>query len=357
MKKILATLLLVALALALCGCGESASPAGIADQQEFLNAMAKGISTRLGHLDDSKERSPEEMSKYYVNLVQDELKQIARFDGATFSDPAFGDLAQAYIDGCKLQLLSAENYKNSNLYPSLWDAGARARNCVIVELYSRYDLPITGEEAAQYSVSGSGYTITVGTSSGTGEAKDYSDCLKVRTLPSWNEHYSNADYYHYDQVVTNDSADCALEVTISVTFYDSKGNVVGAAKETLSHLDKGETQLAQLKTDVPFARAEYKIEKAAEYTFRTSGMKDLDLKVTTPSGKVMVQATNKGETAVEFLFAYCVFYNGDDIVDIEMRSIASSSDPIEPGESQYGELSTRKSYTSYELYYQSMLAQ
>lgn len=163
MKKIIALILALSMLLALCGCGSNQSnreQQGYADQEEFLKAMAKGISNRLKNLDE-KERTPEEEAAYYVELVNYELKEIGKYDALTFEDELFNELAHAYINGCKTQLLSAQNYKNGNLYPSLWSAGSSARNAVIVELYSRYNLPLSGEEASQYSVGGTSYSIVV----------------------------------------------------------------------------------------------------------------------------------------------------------------------------------------------------
>lgn len=346
-RKRAGVFLLALLLLTMTACGEQAETVAYdgeyASQETFLSDMAKGISDRLKNVDDEKERTEEETAAYYEKLVNYELKQVLKYEDSRFEDESFNELAHFYIDACRMQLFSAENFKNSSLYPGLWNAGRSARCAVITELYSRYSLPITAEEAASYS-GVSGLTITIGPSQET--ETDYSDCLKIEELPEWNTGYS----YHHDLAVTNKKADCSLDVTISAVFYDSKGNVVGTDTGYIDAMGKGETQLCQLYTDVPFARAEYSIGSATE-SYSLSAMEDLDFKVTTPGEKIMVAVKNMGSQDTEYGEVLCVFYNGKDIVAIDWDTPVFSSDPLKPGETQYAELSTSKTYTKYELYY------
>ena len=359
MKRILA-ILLACCAVLLCACGstatnpgESAGQVEYASQEAFLKDMAAGI-TRLNNDEDSSKMNAEEKAALYQKLVGYELDKIEKYQDAVFEDEDFNQLAHIYISACQMQRYAAQCYKNNALYESLWSSSRSVRSAVITELYSRYGLPITSEQAANYSSSPS-YTVTFSSGSSS-STTDYIDCVSVKELaPMWNEHYSNADYYHNDLAVTNDSADCSLEVTVSAAFYDGNGDVVGSDRETLYALGPGETQYCELRTDVPYARSEYKIEKAEKGSLE-SGMSDLSFKVTTPSNKVMVQATNNGQNTIEWGCAYCVFYNGKDIVDVDNSFFATSSDPIEPGETQFAECSTKKAYTSYELYYYGRLA-
>lgn len=346
-KRVGLFILSLLLLLTMTACGEKTETVvydgEYASQEAFMADMAKGISDRLKNVDDSIERTGEEDSAYKIKVVNCELKQIAKYQDSRFEDETFNELAHFYIDACQMQLFSAENYKNSNLYPGLWNAGRSARCAVIAELYSRYGLPITAEEAASYSDS-SELTITIGPSQ---EAEtDYSDCLTIKELPEWNTGYS----YHHDLTVTNKKAECSLDISISAVFYDSKGNVVGTSTGYVDALGKGETQLCQLDTDVPFARAEYSVGSAAE-SFSLSAMEDLDFKVTTPGEKIMVAVKNTGTEEVEYGKVLCVFYNGRNIVDVDFDAPVPNSDPLKPGETQYAELSTYETYTKYELYY------
>ena len=348
MKKGL--ILLLAALLLLSGCGgqgSSSDAVKYADQDAFLSDMAKGITQRLNSDEDSSSMNAEQQANLFLKLVGYELDRIEKYQDLTFEDETFDQLAHLYISGCQTQRFAAQNYKNAALYDALWSAGRSTRAAIITELYSRYGLPITSEQAANYTSTGS-YTITF--SSGSGDNTDYTDCVKVETLPVWNEHYSNADYYHYDLLITNKSADCSIDVTVSVVFYNKSGDVVGTDRETIYAIGKGETQFCSFRTDAVFSRAEYKIEKA-EKSYYTSGMSDLSFTVTTPGKKVMVEATNNGSSTIEYGAAYCIFFNGKDIVDVEYAFYSTSNDPMKPGETQYAECSTRAAYTRFEVYY------
>lgn len=343
---------MVSCAILLCACGASASDTdGVkyASQEAFLKDMAAGITQRLADDRDSSQMTAEELSAFYLELVGYELDKIEKYQDSVFEDEDFNSLAHIYIQACQIQRYAAQSYKNKALHDSLWSGGRTTRAAVITELYSRYGLPITSEQAAQYS-SSSSYTISVSPSTSVDDV-DYTDSVSVKELaPIWNEHYLNADYYHCDLSVTNINADCDLDVTVSAVFYDSKGNVVGRDRETLHNIGKGETQYCELRTDVLFSRAEYEIEQAVK-SYNQSRLGDLSMKVTTPNNKVMVEVKNNGSDAIEWGCAYCVFYNGKAIVDVVSSSFALSNDPLEPGETQFAECSTRQAYTSYELYY------
>lgn len=162
MKRILA-LLLAFCTVFLCACGASApktDEAGYASKDEFLKDMADGISKRLEICDqDSSEMEAEELSEYFLKLVGFELSRIEKYQKLTFEDPQFDQLAHLYIAACQAQRFSAQNYKNSTLYSSLWDEGSSIRCAIITELYSRYDLPITAEQAESYKPASGGKVV------------------------------------------------------------------------------------------------------------------------------------------------------------------------------------------------------
>lgn len=159
MKKVKRALavLLALLTVLLCACSGTAAPAadenGYADQDEFLQDMAEGIQKRLSSDKDSIDMSAEEKAAHYEELVGYELSRIEKYQDLHFADENFDRLAHLYISGCQAQRFAAQNYKNDALYESLWAGGKQIRFAVITELYTRYDLPITDDEAANYKLS------------------------------------------------------------------------------------------------------------------------------------------------------------------------------------------------------------
>lgn len=186
MKK--AILLLLACLLILGGFSISTSIAETvqyADQAAFLRDMAEGITQRLNDDKDSSKMTAKEKADYYLTLVGYELDRIEKYETQVFEDSVFDDLAHLYINACQTQRFAAQNYKNSALYDALWEGGRKTRSAIIVELYSRYDLPITSEQAAQYAPSTS-YTISYSSSSSNDtettdneQTKDYEKAVSL----------------------------------------------------------------------------------------------------------------------------------------------------------------------------------
>lgn len=147
--KRFSVLLVLIVGILISGCGgkttiESASPSS------FLADMARGIETRNNNLDDPDDPSIEELAAYYKKLVTYELNIIGKYDGTTFGDSKFDQLAHSYIDACKLQMTATDNYRSEDLFYALWDAGRAARASLIVEFYEKYDLQISSELASTY---------------------------------------------------------------------------------------------------------------------------------------------------------------------------------------------------------------
>ncbi len=147
--KRFAVILVLIVGILISGCGgkntmDSASPSS------FLADMARGIETRNDNIDDPEDPSIEELAAYYKKLVTYELNIIGKYDGTTFGDSKFDQLAHSYIDACKLQMTATDNYRSEDLFYALWDAGRAARASLIVEFYEKYDLQISSELASTY---------------------------------------------------------------------------------------------------------------------------------------------------------------------------------------------------------------
>ena len=159
MKRIISLLVAIIVAISMVACGKQ-NPVEYVNQEDFLEDMAKGISARLSMVDDGKTRTAEEEAAYYAKLVNCELDKIGVYESYKFNDELFNELVHGYISACKMQLVAAENYRNTDLYNSLWSGGRTLRNGIICEMYSRYNLPITAEEAENYSASGNNASYT-----------------------------------------------------------------------------------------------------------------------------------------------------------------------------------------------------
>ena len=163
MKK--CKLISVVLLLLICStaCSNSQQPstsATSANQDEFLQSMATGISARLADSEDDSNMTDEQTAEYFSKLVDYELSEISKYENATFADETFNDLAHEYINACNSQKIATKYYKNTQLYNALWDDARNIRSAIISYLYQNYELPITSEQAAEYNTTGSvSYTV------------------------------------------------------------------------------------------------------------------------------------------------------------------------------------------------------
>ena len=106
MKK--SKLILVILLLLICstGCTNSqqlSASTTSANQDEFLQAMATGISARLADSKDDSDMTDEQKAEYFSKLVDYELSKISKYENATFTDETLNDLAHEYINACNQQ--------------------------------------------------------------------------------------------------------------------------------------------------------------------------------------------------------------------------------------------------------------
>lgn len=163
MKRAIALLLAFIAMLTLCSCAVTADTVpevvseesesetvSFANEDDFLSDMAAGIEKRYGDNTDSDTLTGAEKAAYYEKLVGYELERIGKYEDQTFADSTFNELAHLYIEACKMQFLGAQSYRNEDLYNGLWSGAFTVRCAIIVELYERYDLPLSSDAAAAY---------------------------------------------------------------------------------------------------------------------------------------------------------------------------------------------------------------
>lgn len=269
MKRLRLIILTFAMLLSFTACDSnsaSASNTEYASQEAFLKDMAKGISNRLKNVDDEKQRSDEEKFQYLTQLVTYELEQIEAYEDLVFEDELFNELAHGYISACKMQLVGAQNYKNSNLYNALWNGGSTIRNGIICELYSRYNLPITSEEASNYSASGGTVSYTISTNFNT---KDYG--LTQDDFVIVNEAFEKDKYgYNVEFKIRNETGYTLDNLGVKFNVYDRNYNALDSFY-AWSHTPVDTSKTAILKTiarldeDAKYVIIEYFLCESEEF--------------------------------------------------------------------------------------------
>ena len=236
MKK--CKLILVILLLLICstGCTNSqqlSASTTSANQDEFLQAMATGISARLADSKDDSDMTDEQKAEYFSKLVDYELSKISKYENATFTDETLNDLAHEYINACNSQKIATKYYKNTQLYNALWSDAWNIRAAIISYLYQNYELPITSEQAAEYNTTGSvSYTVDSDTANFFNALNDDGDVqlsqgdLSIVGVDKERKVFDEV-YFNFSYVVRNNSTATLNSISVYCSILDKNENVIG----------------------------------------------------------------------------------------------------------------------------------
>ena len=236
MKK--CKLISVVLLLLICstGCTNSqqlSASTTSANQDEFLQAMATGISARLADSKDDSNMTDEQKAEYFSKLVDYELSEISKYENATFTDETLNDLAHEYINACNSQKIATKHYKNAQLYNALWENSSHIRAAIISYLYQNYELPITSEQAAEYNTTGSvSYTVDSDTANFFNALNDDGDVqlsqgdLSIVGVDKERKVFDEV-YFNFSYVVRNNSTATLNSISVYCSILDKNENVIG----------------------------------------------------------------------------------------------------------------------------------
>ena len=180
--------------------------------------------------------------------------------------------------------------------------------------------------------------------------ENIADLLEIETV-KWHKHYINADYYHCDLLVTNNSHQL-VEAKFSIKYFDASGNVIGISNVSTEALGPGATHLLEAKNESPYEYAEVTITSAkADHRYQGSMENVVCNEYPVEDKKVIFEVTNNGDTAVSFVRATVLFYNGGEVVDCDDAYAIDDDNELKPGATLMAEATSNKSFTSYRIFY------
>lgn len=232
--KIISVVLLLLIFSTACGNSQQASTSATsANQDEFLQAMATGISARLADTTDDSNMTDEQEAEHFSKLVDCELSEISKYENATFTDETLNDLAHEYINACNSQKIATKYYKNAQLYNALWNDARNIRSAIISYLYQNYELPITSEQAAEYTSTGSvSYTVDSDTANFFNALNDDGDVqlnqgdLSIVGVDKERKVFDEV-YFNFSYVVRNNSTATLNSISVRCSILDKNENVIG----------------------------------------------------------------------------------------------------------------------------------
>lgn len=180
--------------------------------------------------------------------------------------------------------------------------------------------------------------------------ENIADLLDIEAV-QWHQHFINADYYHYDLIVTNNSQQL-VEAQFTIKFFDASGNVIGVSNVSTEALSAGASHFLTARNESPFDHAEVSVTSAYVDDRYNGGMENVVCNDYAVNGeKVIFEVTNNGDAAVAFVYAYVLFYNGNEVVDCGQAYAIDADNELKPGATLIAEVSTNKSFTSYRIFY------
>lgn len=180
--------------------------------------------------------------------------------------------------------------------------------------------------------------------------ENIADLLEIETV-KWHKHYINADDYHCDLIVTNNSHQ-RVRASFSIKYFDESNNIIGIDDASTEALGPGETHLIIAENESPYDHAEVTVANAKAEDRYIGSLENVSCNDYLVNGeKVIFEVTNNGDAAIEFVKADVLFYNGTDVVDHDYAYAIDDDNELKPGATLMDEVSTNKSFTSYRIFY------
>lgn len=133
--------------------------------------------------------------------------------------------------------------------------------------------------------------------------------------------------------ITNNSP-YTISVSINETAKDGNGNPIGAHSTEEGDIPSGCTVFAiNYLSDVAGVAGFDTVIQTKQEKYYIPVIQNIALETTNLGDKVLVKATNNGDTIADFVEATAVFYNGDKVVDYRSTYLVDDDCELKPGAS------------------------
>lgn len=190
------------------------------------------------------------------------------------------------------------------------------------------------------------------------------EAAKVPGAPSSQLAYDdpNADFpakgytwstsmYHYLGLVVRNNTPLTVEIEANVVFKDASGKIVGAKNSSEYAFESGCDIALIFSSDISFDSYEYDISASPE-TYYSPVLSSLEYEVTINESKAILSVTNTGSKAAQFVEAYVLFMNDDEVVYYSSHYITDNDNEIKPGKTLLQEFNAyRTQFDSIQVFF------
>ena len=179
----------------------------------------------------------------------------------------------------------------------------------------------------------------------TGKFNEEDVLSKMEVKDLW---YSN-DYWNYAFLTIKNNSDFNVDVSASVKFYDEAGKLIGAQDADQKAVESGYSTILYFMPDEKFAKMEYELD-VNETKRWDCVLSDLSYEAVEAKNKVILSVKNNGEEAAEFVQAYVLFFNGDNVVGFAQNYMTDDDSELKSGKTVSKEMDCYEYFDSYQVF-------
>ena len=154
---------------------------------------------------------------------------------------------------------------------------------------------------------------------------------------------------HAAFVVVQNTSKYTLKLDAKIKFYDKAGDLIGYTSASERAIGPDEEVCFRFSNDDDFDH--YEITwSASEENYYRAVCSNISLEVTKTKNKAIIEATNNGDVAAEFVEYYALFLNGDSVVGYGWGYLTDNESQIKPGKTEMREATCYSSFNSVKVY-------
>ena len=198
-----------------------------------------------------------------------------------------------------------------------------------------------GQSTITATVSGKKYTcsVTVVDSNKVVKKETFDPKKVANELKVVNEYTWSTDYYNYIAIVIKNNSKFTIEPSIQLKLLDASGKTVGVKNDSENAFGSGSEMVFIFSNEEEFADYEYSIS-ATEEKYYKDVVSFLEVETTTTDSKAIIEVTNNGKIAAQFVEFSILYFRGDEVVANGWGYCTDNDSEIKAGQTQFDEDTT-----------------
>ncbi len=162
--------------------------------------------------------------------------------------------------------------------------------------------------------------------------------------------YSDAyGFSHSAFVIVQNNSKYTIELDAKIKFYDKAGELIGYSSASERAIGPNDEVCFRFSNDDDFDH--YEITwSASEERYYSAVCSNISIEVMKTKNKAIIEATNNGDIAADFVEYYVLFMNGDEVVGYGWGYLMDKESQIKPGKTEMREETCYSSFNSVKVY-------